>query len=122
QRCLDGRRRWPLHNGGLNIVGRCASPNAAGLIGAVIDRSDVATGQIYHAADDRQLTQRKWIETLAELMDHEFDFVDIPPSIVPLHSSAIPMSGESLFILNDFEYTHGSLRHHVPSAEKARTD
>lgn len=122
QRCLDGRRRWPLHDGGLSVVGRCAAPNAAGLVGAVIDQPGVARGQIYHAADDRQLTQRQWIETLAGFMGHEFDFVDIPPSVAPLDTSAVPMTGELLFVLSRSEQARGILRHHVASAEKARTD
>ncbi|HVW40958.1 MAG TPA: hypothetical protein VHC18_06385 [Amycolatopsis sp.] len=122
KRCLDRRRKWILRSGGLAVVGRSASPNAAALIGAILDRPDVAAGNIYHAADGRQYSQREWIDIIASLMGHEFEYVDIPASIVPLDSSSAPLAGEHLIVLNQRNLTAGILHHHVSTAEKARAD
>jgi nucleoside-diphosphate-sugar epimerase len=122
KRCLDGRRRWIVRGGGLAVTGRCASPNAAALVGRAIDRPIVASGKVYHAADDHQFTQREWIEMLAALMGHEFEYVDIPASVAPLTSSSTPLAGENVFVLNEADLASGRLRHHVPTAAKARAE
>lgn len=120
KRCLDGRSRWALHDGGLAIIGRCASANAARLIANIIDNPEVSRGKLYHAADSRQYSQREWIEIVAAAIGHEFEFVDIPPSIAPLGVSSVPMAGELLFSSNEADLLHGVLRHEVPTAELAR--
>jgi nucleoside-diphosphate-sugar epimerase len=122
KRCLDRRRRWILRSGGLAVTGRCASPNAAALVGNVLDRPVVAAGKVYHAADHRQFTQREWIEMIASLVDWEFEFVEVPTSIAPPGSSSAPMAGEDLFVLNQADMAAGRLRHHVPTAERARAE
>jgi nucleoside-diphosphate-sugar epimerase len=121
KRVLDGRRRWSLPAGGLTLTGRCASPNAARLIGLVLDNPQAAGGQVYHAADTRQYTMREWITMVAGAAGHEFDFVDIPPAIVPAGVSAVPMARA---------YRSGCsrtgdeavLRHALVSSEKARSE
>ncbi len=122
KRCLDGRARWVLRDGGLALTGRCASVNAAALIGAVVDHPATAAGVIYHAADDRQLSEREWIEAIAALMGHEFEYVDIPPAIAPLGWSCAPLAGEDPFSLGESDISLGRIRHHLPSAEKARSE
>lgn len=113
QRVLDGRRRWPLAGGGLHITGRCAAPNAAALIGAVLAHRDAAAGRIFHAGDTRQYTQREWVSLIAGIMGHAFEFVDIPPSIAPLGSSALPMAGEFLFSQSAAAISGGRLEHNT---------
>lgn len=122
QRVRDGRKRWALPGGGLLLSGRCASANAAALIGAAIDRPDAAAGNVYHAADRRQFTQREWIATIAAMLDHEFEFVDIPPSIACLGSSAVPLSGELMFSHSSRDLAQGRLRHNLPSPIRAMTE
>ena len=53
RRVLDQRKTWVLQGGGLAIGARCAAPNAARLVGLILDQPAVAGGRIYHAADDR---------------------------------------------------------------------
>lgn len=122
KRCLDGRARWVLRDGGLALTGRCASVNAAALIGTVIDHPATAAGAVYHAADERQLSDREWIETIAALLGHEFEYADLPPAIAPPGWSCAPMAGEDPFYLAEPDIAGGRLRHHLPSAEKARTE
>jgi nucleoside-diphosphate-sugar epimerase len=122
KRCLDRRRRWILRSGGLAVTGRCASPNAGALIGKVLDRPLLASGNVYHAADDRQFTQREWIEMIASLMAWEFEYVDLPTSIARPGCSSAPLAGEDPFVLTAADMSAGRLRHHVPTAEKARAE
>ena len=46
----------------------CAAPNAAHTIGLAIDRPEVAGGQAYVVADDRQYSFRDWTAMIARLM------------------------------------------------------
>lgn len=122
KRVQDRRKRWLIHDGGLAVSGRCASVNAAALIGTVIDQAEVASGKIYHAADSVQFTQREWIQAIAAVLDYEFEFVDVPPSIAPLGRSSVPMAGEYLFALSQNDRLRGVLRHNLPSSECARVE
>lgn len=121
QRVLDGRKRWAVHSGGLGLSARCASPNAAEVALLALDNSDVAGGEIYHAADSVQYTQREWIKATAATMGHMFEFVDIPPAIVPLGSTAIPLAGEYSWIRSGDVQT-GLIRHQILSNRKVRDD
>ncbi len=121
RRVLDRRRQWILQGAGLAISGRCAAPNAARLIGLALDQPRIAGGEIYHAADSRQFTQREWIGLVAAALNHEFQYVDIPSSIVPLGVSAVPMAGEFNWVRST-DVKAGILRHVVVSSEKARSE
>lgn len=121
RRILDSRKTWILQGAGLALQGRCAAPNAARVVGLVLDKPEVAGGQVYHAADTRQFTQREWITMVACAMDYRFDFVDIPSSVSPLGWSAVPMAGEYTWAPSP-ETQAGILRHAVVSNEKARTE
>lgn len=83
KRVLDGRRRWVMPGGGLGLSTRCAAPNAARTIALCVDKPDVAGGQIYAAADDRQYTFGEWTQMIAGLMGYQFEFVDVPWSLLP---------------------------------------
>lgn len=116
KRVMDGRQRWALRGAGLQLQGRCASANAARLIALALEQPDVSSGEIFHAADERQYSFREWIEMVATAAGGEFEFVDVPPAMVPLGSSALPMDAEFAFTLAADEH----LRHSVVSSEKAR--
>jgi nucleoside-diphosphate-sugar epimerase len=121
KRVLDGRRRWIVPEGGLAIRGRCASVNAARLVGLVLGRPRVTGGEVYHAADTRQYTLREWVTMVAAAAGHEFEFVDIPSDIVPLGVSAVPMAAEYSSV-SSRSVDAGGLRHALVSNEKARRD
>lgn len=121
QRALDRRSRWIVHGGGLGIMGRCASPNAAEVALLAIDRPDVAGGEIYNAADSRQFTQREWIAATAAVMGHTFEFVDIPSSIIPLGNNAVPLAGEYSWVRRG-DVEDGIIRHQMLSNRKARDE
>jgi nucleoside-diphosphate-sugar epimerase len=98
KRVHDQRKRWIMPGGGLAISTRCAAPNAAHTIGLAIDQPEVAGGQVYQAADDRQYAFREWVELTARLMDFEFEFIDVPRSAISAgagggSSSSAPQGG-----------------------------
>lgn len=113
QRTRDGRTRWLMPGGGLGLSTRCAAPNAAHLIGLAIEQPEVAGGQVYQAADDRQFTYREWTSMTARLLGYEFEYVDIPWSVLPAPGvgslSALPGGG-------------GPRAHNLLSNLKAKTD
>jgi len=120
RRVRDRRKRWALIDGGLAFPGYCASANAAALIAAVVDRPADAASQIFHAADDRQLTLREWIETIATALDHQFEFVSVPASVAPLGTSCVPMAGAVPFMHSIDDIAAGRLRHRLPQPARAR--
>lgn len=121
QRVLDRRARWVVQAGGLGLVARCASPNAAEVALLALDRPDAAGGQIYNAADTRQYSQREWIAATAAAMGHSFEFVDIPATIAPLGSNAVPMAGEYSWVRRG-DVADGIIRHQLLSSLKVRDE
>lgn len=119
RRVLDQRKNWILQNGGLALSGRCAAPNAAHLVGLILEKPQVAGGQVYHAADSRQFSQREWITMVADAMGYQFDFVDIPASISPLGWNAVPMAGEFSWA-RSVDTLAGVQRHALVSNAKAQ--
>jgi len=93
KRVLDGRRRHIVQDGGQLLYTRCAAPNAAHAIGLAIDRPEVSGGEIYHVADDVQLTRREWVAAIGRVLGFEFDFVDVPRSVAPAGRSYVPDRG-----------------------------
>jgi nucleoside-diphosphate-sugar epimerase len=81
RRLLDGRRRMLLPDGGLSVFSRCADKNAAALVGLVVDRADVAAGQVYSVADDEQYSLQQWTELLAEAAGSDLELVGVPLSL-----------------------------------------
>ncbi|MAG81305.1 MAG: hypothetical protein CMN89_03095 [Sutterellaceae bacterium] len=121
KRIIDRRKFWPLSGSGLQIFGRCAAPNAAHLIGLMIDQPEKVGGKIYHAADEDQLTLREWIEHISSYFDYKFEFLDIPSQLIPLDSCALPMSGDSAWISAE-DNKHSLIRHRVPVTTKAKIE
>jgi nucleoside-diphosphate-sugar epimerase len=119
KRVLDGRTRWITQGCGLAIDGRCASVNAVRLIGLVLDQPDVASGEVYHAADTHQYTLREWVAMIADSAGHEFEFVDIPPSVASWGAPAAPVVTEATSAPCPPEV---GLAHTFVSNEKARIE
>jgi nucleoside-diphosphate-sugar epimerase len=90
QRALDGRRRWLCPGGGLSIWSRCAAPNAARAVAVILGEPVRASGQVFHAADATQWTFREWVRLIAEHIGIEFEFVDLPWSMVRAGSTSYP--------------------------------
>lgn len=116
KRAQDGRKRWLLPGGGLGLSTRCAAPNAAHTIALCLDQPEVAGGQVYTAADDRQFTFREWTSMIARLVGYEFEYVDVPWSIFPERRGAF------LGTLSSVPQGGGPRGHSVVSNQKARAE
>jgi len=116
KRAQDGRKRWLMPGGGLGLSTRCAAPNAAHTIALCLDRPEAGGGQIYTAADDRQFTFREWTEMIARLVGYEFEFVDVPWSLLPARRGAF------LGTLSAVPQGGGAREHSVVSNQKAKLE
>lgn len=83
RRVLDGRARMLMPDGGLGIVSRCASRNAAGMVLSVVDQPEIADGHAFNCADDDQYTWLQWAQAIAGILGTEMEFIDIPSVVAP---------------------------------------
>lgn len=90
KRVLDGRGAIALPGGGQVLWTRCAAANAAHAIALALDQPELSGGQIYHVGDQRQFTQRQWVEHIAAALGHEFELLEIPWSFAPPGFSYAP--------------------------------
>lgn len=78
RRITSGHRRLLVPDGGLSIYSQCAARNAAHAIGLVLDAPDVAGGQLYQCADDRQYSVAQWLELIAQHLGASIEIVSAP--------------------------------------------
>ena len=78
RRITKGHRRLLVPDGGLSIYSQSAARNAAHAIGLVLDAPDVAGGELYQCADDRQHSVAQWLELIAEHLDASIELVSAP--------------------------------------------
>ncbi len=78
RRILDGRGRLILADGGLTIESRGYAENMAYALMLAVDKPDACAGQIYNVRDDGLLTTRDWVNVIANMMGHRFEFVEMP--------------------------------------------
>lgn len=78
RRCLDGRKRIIIADGGLKVEGRIYVENSAQAVLLAVDKPDASGGQRYNVRDADLFTMRQRIEFIAKLLGHEFEFVDMP--------------------------------------------
>jgi nucleoside-diphosphate-sugar epimerase len=77
-RLRAGRGRLLLPDGGLNIFTRCADRNAAGFVAAVVDHGEVAAGQVYNCADDRQYSLYQWTQMICAAVGVDAEIISVP--------------------------------------------
>ncbi|OGO01032.1 MAG: hypothetical protein A2Y59_01260 [Chloroflexi bacterium RBG_13_52_14] len=82
RRILDGRKQMVLPQGGQVIMSKGWGENEAQAVLLAVDKPDASAGQIYNIADENQLTNREWVVAIAKAMNHEFEFIDMPLSIM----------------------------------------
>ena len=82
RRILDGRKQFVLPNNGQVIVCRGFGENEAHGLLLAIDHPEASGGQIYNIGDETKLSNRQWVETVCRIMGYEFEFIDMPLSIV----------------------------------------
>jgi nucleoside-diphosphate-sugar epimerase len=78
RRVKQGRKQLIVPGGGMALVSRGFAENMAHGIMLAVDNPTASAGQIYNISDERILTTREWIRLVAQLMNHEFEFIEIP--------------------------------------------
>ena len=78
RRILDGRQRLILADGGLTIESRGYAENMAHALMLAVDKPEACAGQIYNVRDDGLLTTKDWVNVIANMMGHRFEFVEMP--------------------------------------------
>ena len=81
RRILDGRRKLILADGGLAIASRGYAENLAHAILLAVDKPRESAGQIYNVRDETLLTARHWINAISRVMNHQFEYIDMPYSL-----------------------------------------
>jgi nucleoside-diphosphate-sugar epimerase len=90
RRALDGRRRLMMPGGGMALVSRGFGQNVVHALMLALEQPEVSAGQIYNIADEKILYNHEWLATLAQILEHEFEPIDIPFSLLPKGFRAAP--------------------------------
>lgn len=92
RRIRDRRPHMILPDGGFQIHSRCAARNAAAFVLAVVDRPDVAAGQVYNCGDPLFWSFRQWAEAIVALLGADLELIAIPSDIaVEAASTLLPL-------------------------------
>lgn len=78
RRILDGRRQLILPEGGLTIASRGYAENMAHALLLAVDKTKESSGQIFNVRDETLLTLRDWVNIISDIMNHQFEFVEMP--------------------------------------------
>ena len=87
KRVQDGRNRMAIPDEGLSILTRGAAQNMADFVLRTVDRPDVAAGQVYNCADDKQYSVRQFIELLLAEMGADIEIISVPSAVSPYFKS-----------------------------------
>lgn len=84
RRIRDRRRHLIVPGGGSILISRGFAENLAHGILLAVDNPQKSAGQIYNIADESlTLTNREWIRLVAQVLNHEFEFIEIPFDMLP---------------------------------------
>jgi len=78
RRIKEGRKQIIVPGGGMALISRGYAENMAHGILLAVDNPTASAGQIYNITDERILTVREWIRLVSQVLNHEFEFVEIP--------------------------------------------
>jgi nucleoside-diphosphate-sugar epimerase len=90
RRAREGRRRLLLPGGGTVLLSRGYAQNVAHALMLALEQPTVSAGQIYNICDEGLLSNREWVATLSEILNHEFELIEIPFSLLPKGFRASP--------------------------------
>ncbi len=87
RRILDGRHQMVIADGGIKLVTRVYTENAAHGVLTVVDRPQLTAGKRYIVADRDVHSMRQRIEFIARHMGHDLELVDMPYQLAwPCHA------------------------------------
>jgi nucleoside-diphosphate-sugar epimerase len=80
RRILDSRKRI-IVSSGRGLSRRASGQNAAHAVLLGIDKPTESSGQIYNVGEEVQYSQRQIIEFITNLLNHEWELVEIPANL-----------------------------------------
>ena len=101
QRCLDGRERVCLADGGLTMATRGYSENMAEAVLLAVDQPENSAGQIYNCGDLRQFSLRQFVQLISEAMDRPLEVISIPDQFASTSRDIMMFRGRSQHQLLD---------------------
>ncbi len=119
RRILDGRKSLILPDGGLTLQSRGYAENMANAIMLAVDKPKESAGKSYNVRDEKVITVRERIELVSRVMNHEWEFVNIPGHAAkPSH----PYAGGAFHVVLDISKIQQDLgyRDIVPVEEGIR--
>ena len=90
RRIRDGRKRLILPGGGLTLLSRGYCKNIVHALMLALDDPEVSGGQLYNICDDALTSTREWVDKICEILDWEFEFVEISFDFLPRGFRATP--------------------------------
>lgn len=82
RQALDGRKEIPIPNGGAALFSKGYLQNMAHSIVLALENTK-AEGEIYNVSDEVTLDLRQTVQTIGEIMDHEWEIVPVPRALMP---------------------------------------
>ncbi len=107
KRALDRRPHLLLADGGRTVESSSYVENVAHAVLLAVDHVDRSAGRVYNVADSQTFSWRQIAEIVAEELDHDFTFVDLPYEVA---RPAYPM------------LTHHSSQHRIVDTTRLRTE
>jgi len=90
RRALDGRREVIAPGGGMVIVSRGFADNLAHAVMLALDNPRASGGQIYNICDEGMMYGREWVQVLSDILNHEFELIEMPFDMLPKGFRAAP--------------------------------
>ncbi|MFQ6096022.1 MAG: NAD-dependent epimerase/dehydratase family protein [Candidatus Bathyarchaeia archaeon] len=82
KQALDGRRQIAIPDGGQALFPRGYFENMAHTVVLAVE-NQVASGQVYNAADVDALSLRQIVEMIGEIMEHNWEIIPVPRELMP---------------------------------------
>ncbi len=83
RRARDKRKQVIVPGGGQALLSRGYCDNVAHGLLLAVDNPATSAGQIYNICDEKPIAVREWIEALSRILNHDFEFVEIPFDLLP---------------------------------------
>ncbi len=83
RRIRDRRKRLILPGGGLTLLSRGYCKNIVHALMLALDKPEVSGGQLYNICDQELTSTAEWVDKICEILDWEFEKVEIPFDFLP---------------------------------------
>lgn len=90
RRIRDRRKRLILPGGGLTMLSRGYCKNVVHALMLALDKPEISGGELYNVCDEELTSTAEWLDKICEVLDWEFEKVEIPFDLLPRGFRASP--------------------------------